>query len=515
MAQRTVDGGMATPAKRPVAGYIRVSRIGGRSGEGYISPDEQKVQIERYAEELGLTVPPDAWVDDQDRSGGNFDRPGWESIIERIESGELGGVIVMKVDRFARNVPDGATQIRHIVNDCQAFFGSAQERMDPTTYNGLYMLQQFLNNAELQLNMLKASWTVAKERAIARGAHIGVTPLGYGRIPRGEERSGCLFPLAEWRPIVAALFRRAADTNTGSKIIANYMNENYPRPDGKKWTTGNVEYMIQNRVYLGEVRYGSKTGLFAPLVNSKAHEPMIDEATWLAAQFNPTKRAKGTNSHVGNLLAGLVRCAGCRYRMPASYSRGTRVYKCARYHAPGTCPAPSQVNADPLEEFVLGEVRDQWEAEYSVTLGEPVTAGAAEEVATRLAEARGELDAFATDLTARRMLGDGYHAALEARVSAVAAIESEWTALEKKREQAKPAAVSWDSLEPDELRDVIGGALDGLYIRRGRNLAVEDRTWLVWTGQLDDDAPVKGRSNVLRSFEWPEDDRSAVRVAAA
>jgi DNA invertase Pin-like site-specific DNA recombinase len=88
--------------ERPVAGYIRVSRIGGRSGEGYISPDEQRQQIERYASELGVRVADDAWGDDQDYSGGNFNRPGWEGIVKRIESGELGGVIVLRVDRFAR-----------------------------------------------------------------------------------------------------------------------------------------------------------------------------------------------------------------------------------------------------------------------------------------------------------------------------------------------------------------------------------------------------------------------------
>ena len=506
---------MPSHAKRPVAGYIRVSRIGGRSGEGYISPDEQKKQIERYADELGLVVAPDAWADDQDRSGGNFDRPGWESTIARIESGELGGVIVMKVDRFARNVPDGAAQVRHIVKDCNGFFGSAQERMDAATPNGLYMLQQFLNNAELQLNMLKGMWTVAKERAIARGAHIGPTPIGYARTPKGEERSGVLVVLPEWRPAVQSLFRRAAANNHGGRMLATYMNENYPRPDGKRWTGGTLEFMVANRVYLGEVRYGSKSDEVAPLVNREAHEPMIDEATWLAAQRTRRKQTKRTHSHAGNLLAGLVRCSGCRFRMVASYSRGVRVYKCRRYHGPGDCAAPAMVNAEPLEEFALGEVRDQWQAEFAVTLGEPVTPGVAEDIATRLAEARAELDAFATDLSARRLLGDSYHAALEARVNAVAAVEDEWTNLEKRKEQAKPAQVSWDSLDRDELRDVIGGALDGIYIKRGRNLTIKDRAWLVWAGELDDDVPVKGRANVLRPFDWPEDDRASVGVAAA
>ena len=40
-----------------VAGYIRVSRIGGRSGEGYISPDEQREAIAAYAEGAGRPRP--------------------------------------------------------------------------------------------------------------------------------------------------------------------------------------------------------------------------------------------------------------------------------------------------------------------------------------------------------------------------------------------------------------------------------------------------------------------------
>lgn len=137
------------------------------------------------AAELGLTIAADAWGDDQDQSGGIFDRPGWEKILRRIESGDLGGVIVMRVDRFARNVPDGAAQIRRIVNDCNAFFGSAQERMSATTPSGIYMLQQSLNNAEVQLNMVKGSWEVAKERA------IGAAPTPARRPPLRPRPERC------------------------------------------------------------------------------------------------------------------------------------------------------------------------------------------------------------------------------------------------------------------------------------------------------------------------------------
>lgn len=511
---RTNAADMAYGNGKVVAGYIRVSRIGGRSGEGYISPDEQRVQIQSYATELGLRIPPDAWGDDQDYSGGNFDRPGWENIVKRIESGELAGVIVLRVDRFARNVPDGAAQIRHIVDECKAVFGSAQERMDPSTPTGRYMLQQFLNNAELQLNMLKGGWKVAKELAIKRGAHIGPTPLGLGRIPKGEQRSGCLYPLPEWKPIIAEIFRYASTTKAGNKVVANHMNAEHPRPDGRRWTATTVGHVLANRVYLGEVSYRPRKGDFLPLVNTEAHEPMVDEATWLAAQRTPGKQ-RTSAGHV-NLLAGIIRCAACRYRMCASRGGGNvRVYRCTGEHGGGRCPAPAVIQAERVEKFVLREVQEQWDGRFAVTVQSCGASADADEIAGRVAEARAELEAFANDLAARRLLGDGYHAALEARVNAVAAVEAEWAALGS----ASPtdlAEISWDSLERGEVRELLSGALDAVFIRRGRNLAVKDRACLVWAGDLDEDAPARGKVvNVIRPFEWPQQDRAGVGVSAA
>lgn len=512
---RTENPRVKASGKKLVAGYIRVSRIGGRSGEGYISPDEQRREIERYAKELGVRIAPDAWGDDQDYSGGNFDRPGWENIVKRIESGELGGVIVLRVDRFARNVPDGAAQIRHIVDECKGLFGSAQERMDAATPTGRYMLQQFLNNAELQLNMLKGSWKVAKKSAIERGVHIGPTPLAFGRIPKGEPRASCLYPLPEWKPIIRALFKRCALRKYGSLQVAHYMNEKYPRPDGKSWTATTVKQIVANRVFLGEVAYRPRTEDFVPLVNREAHEPMIDEATWLAAQWKPSKQS--TSAGPASLLAGLVRCAGCRYRMSGGrVGAKVRAYRCQRNHGAGRCPSPSVINSEPLEDFVLREVQSQWEARFAVTIEDAGSSLDADELAARLAEARAELDAFANDLSARRMLGDAYHAALETRVNAVAEIEGEWAELDAGCEQAALTEISWDSLEREELREILGGALDAVYIRQGRNVPVETRAFLVWKGELDEDVPTRGKPvSVLRSFEWPQEDRPGVGKAAA
>ena len=67
-------------------------------------------------------------------------------------------------------------------------------------------------------------------------------------------------------------------------MLANYMNENFPRPDGRWWSAPTCGHVIANRVYLGEISYRPRKEDFVPLVNTKAHEAMIDEATWLEAQ---------------------------------------------------------------------------------------------------------------------------------------------------------------------------------------------------------------------------------------
>ncbi len=202
-----------------------------------------------------------------------------------------------------------------------------------------------------------------------------------------------------------------------------------------------------------------------------------------------------------------------------SASRGganIRVYRCIGDHGGGKCPAPSVIECGRVEQYALREVQDQWEARFAVSLQEAGSSTDADDIAALLAEARGELEAFANDLQARRLLGDGYHAALELRANAVAVIEAEWAALDRNREQAAASEISWESLDRDELRDVLAGALDAVYVRRGRSMAVEDRACLVWTGELDDDVPSRGKAvTVFRPFDWPEADGATVGVAAA
>src|SRR5437867_2921139 len=82
----------------PLDGYVRVSRVGKREGDGFISPKVQEDAIREWAKRNGVRV--EMQPHELNVSGGKMDRPVFNTIMRRIASGESGGFVVYKLDRF-------------------------------------------------------------------------------------------------------------------------------------------------------------------------------------------------------------------------------------------------------------------------------------------------------------------------------------------------------------------------------------------------------------------------------
>jgi site-specific DNA recombinase len=65
---------------------VRVSRVAGRKGDSFLSPDQQRQSIERVSQREGLELVD--VVEELDRSGADNERPLWNRALERVESGE-------------------------------------------------------------------------------------------------------------------------------------------------------------------------------------------------------------------------------------------------------------------------------------------------------------------------------------------------------------------------------------------------------------------------------------------
>jgi DNA invertase Pin-like site-specific DNA recombinase len=468
--------------------YVRVSRVGGRAGEGYISPDVQREAIEGYARDLGGAIV--AWHDDQDYSGGNAERPGFQRVLERLRAGDTDGIIVMRIDRFARSVADGAAIVRDII-DREQVFASCHERIDPRTPEGKYMLTSFLANAELFLDQAKASWWTAKARAVARGAHIGPTPIGYERVPKGQERSGCLLPHPAYGPAISELFKRGASGEHGDTALARWLTERAPRQGGAQWQPSEIRRWLSNRVYLGEVHYGE-------LVNPDAHDPLTDPETWEQCQRAPGIQRR---AHSRFLLSGLLRCANCRYAMGGFTHGGagaTAVYRCSRSRG---CGESSVITGQRIEDYVRELVLDRLRGLELEAAGEGIDLAT---VDTEYDAAEAELRTFASDVDARRLLGEaGWQEALSARG---ADRDAKREARERAYAQSRLVTVAKDvgDLDHDGLRDLLTGMIRCVFVRRRpRGADVADRVLVIWS---DDpraiDVPGPHRPGPFEPIRW-------------
>jgi site-specific DNA recombinase len=309
-----------------VDGYVRVSQVGGRRGERFISATVQRERIEAWVTLHG------AWLgevfEELDESGGRRDRPLLLRAIRRVETGESRGIVVAKLDRFGRSLIDGLGAIERITA-AGGTLVSVEDGFDLGTDTGRLVYRIMLSMAEWELDRVRANWLAARQKAVDRGVYPGRPPTGYRR-----DRRGKLVGDPVLGPVVTRLFELRAEGMPVGTLADRLTQSGVATVRGHRgWVLSTVRGILRNRIYLGELRYG---GCFKP----RAHAPLTDPATWARAQ-RPDERPKEHGHLAPVLLRGMVRCARCRRVMVSTRSqRGDRLYRCRAQSSSGRCPIP-------------------------------------------------------------------------------------------------------------------------------------------------------------------------------
>jgi DNA invertase Pin-like site-specific DNA recombinase len=449
-------------------GYIRVSRVQGREGDSYISPSVQREAIERWAEYKSITI--GEWLIDEDQSGGTHDRPALKRGIERALGGETTGIVAWKIDRFSRTTEGGLKDLRRL-QDADARLAFVVEDIDTATVYGKMVYTILLAVSEAFLENVKAGWRGAKARATERGAKVGHTPLGY---TRGDGGKLVLDPVMA--PVVAQAFQLAA--GRGLSAAMAHLEEHVT---DRRWTTTTVRRVLSQRAYLGEMTFDGVT-------YPDTHEAIIKKrSVWIAAQSAPATRA----GHADFPLSGVLTCACGAPMVGGRGGKGQRVYRCAASLSGWTgerCPTGCVVTADRVETYALTTAQDLVAGRTARIVDARAQAPDLDALDLAEREARGELDAFASDLTLRRVLGDTYHAHLLEREGAVLA------ASEAYRDACRIAEGEQVTYTADDLADdpaTVGVFLSGLFeirVRPGRGLKIGDRVRFV---PLDGDGAIR------------------------
>ncbi len=477
---------------RKLDGYVRVSRVGGREGDSFVSPQLQRDRIEAAARNAGAEIV--VWHEDLDESGGNADRPGFVSALERVEAGETEGIVVSKLDRFARSVLDARKALQRI-DDAGGVFISAEDGFDSSTPMGRFAQTMLFAMAELELERVREGWTSARAVAARRGVHMAKVPTGYDR---GDD--GRLTPNGDAATITEAFRARARGANLSE--VARLLDDRKVTPASRKadgsWSSSSARALLANRVYLGEISSGD-------VVNAEAHPALVT-----LAEFEAAQKAKGhgvvRSVETGSLLAGILRCESCRHALKAKTitGSGAKVYRCSRVHASGTCPAPATIYAtvaDPyVERLLLDDSAGRTYAPEQLT-------NEIEQAERDVDAARAELHAFAADEAILRVGREAYIAGLEARQTRLDHAEERRRGLYSEGAQQLPSGVQlrelWPTLTTAEKRLLLGSAFDAIVVRPLGRVPVEQRLIPLYTGEGPNDMPGRGKRVPFGPFRLP------------
>jgi DNA invertase Pin-like site-specific DNA recombinase len=469
-------------------GYIRVSRVAGREGESFISPEVQRTKIAGWADLHEVEIV--QWWEELDQSGRRRDRPMFQQALARCEAGETGGIVVARLDRFARSAVDALESIKRL-NEAGARLVSVEDNFDGSTPMGRFAIGILTLIAELELDRITESWSTAVKAAVERGVHIaGTPPAGYRR---GED--GRLVVVPEEAAVIAQVFRRRTEGASWTEL-ADFLTASGVKSSKRSaaWSVTGASSLVKNRVYLGEARSGK-------YVNATAHEPIVTQAEFDAAQSKRTLLRPHDGSIASlAMLGGLARCAGCGHtlKIAGGRIRSTNeryaTYYCVGRYAKGNCPARATIRASHLDRYVEQQVL------AALTAGDGFVAQALQQTdeinqaQRHLETAEHELMLYLqTDLIST--IGpDAFVAGVETRQHAVDEARAELEAL-----RAQCAVLDllpsgdlremWPQLELQERRTLMYGLLDRVVLQRdeskGRNPApLSERTQIVLRGNV-------------------------------
>jgi site-specific DNA recombinase len=469
-------------------GYIRVSRRAGREGESFISPDVQRKKIEDWGKLHEVEIV--RFWEEIDQSGAKLQRPMFQEALARCEAGETGGIVVARLDRFARSAVDALSSIRRL-NDAGARLVSVEDNFDGSTPMGRFAIGILILIAELELERIKGGWVTAVSEAVGRGVHISARPpTGYTR-----DEDGRLLRNDPAAPLVAEAFRKRA-TGASWAELARFLEENevYSPTGNKHWSKAGVFALIKNPVYLGQARSGK-------VVKENAHEPLVTRAEFDAAQATTKSVFKQRDGSLASqaMLGGLARCAGCGHTLKITGNTDRKsgqrypVYYCTGRYASGPCPARANARASLVDAYVEEQVLTALQAEDGL-LAQAVTASEQIDATARsVAEAEHELDLFVNNPRLLSLLGEPkFMEGVEARQRALD--EARATLAEARSQSALAEELgdgdllqAWPGLTVQERRRLMHGLLERVIItradRRGRHAGpIGERTQVVLRG---------------------------------
>lgn len=368
--------------------YCRLSRDDGTESESN-SIGNQKKLLSQKAKEMGLTDTK-YYVDDG-YTGTNFNRPGFQQLIDDIEIGLVSAVMVKDLSRLGRDYVSVGNYTDSYFPEHNVRFIAVNDAIDSD--EGESEIAPFKNI----LNEMYARDISKKIRSSHRlrgsmGEPLSQPPYGYMKSAENKKK-WIIDP--EAATVVKSIFKMCLD-GKGNETIARELQENkvlipmaYWRSKGLnrggkktqtnpyKWCKTTVQKILSQQEYCGDIinfktysksfknktRYENSKENWAVFKN--VNEPIINRETFETVQkfISKTKRrAPKKENGERSIFNGLIYCGDCHSKMryhTSTSNKEIHYFTCSdnKVDYRGKCPGRHYVRADALEEVVKLELR--------------------------------------------------------------------------------------------------------------------------------------------------------------
>lgn len=363
---------------KTIALYLRLSKEDGDDEESE-SITNQRALIKKYIEENFIYEKCIEYIDDG-YTGANFDRPGFQRMLQDIKAKKINLVITKNLSRFAREYKESGEYIEKIFVDYFVRYIAILDNVDnfkDSATNDFAPIKSVFN--EMFCRETSKAVKKSKKLKMLDGFYsCNVAPYGYEK----SDKKGKLAVDEKAAKVVRLIFDMKVKGKS-NRQIAKYLNENnidtpscylhIKKVEDKKnasiWKTSTINRILCNQVYLGhcirgksqKLSYKNKARTYIRredcIINENTHEAIIDKETFKKVH---TSKYGGVikQNQINVTLRDLIYCDNCGCRMGIRKNRNDtfKIYCTKNCESEIICSNSVKIDYDYLECNVINQI---------------------------------------------------------------------------------------------------------------------------------------------------------------
>lgn len=218
---------------RAVVGYIRVSTKEQKESKLSLTHQEEKIRAYAVSQDLELG----RIYNDAAESAKDLNRPAVQELLREVEKGRIEHVIILKLDRFVRNLENLGYLLR-LFDKKGVSLSSVSESLNTSNASGRMVVNLLGMIAQWERETIAERTQAALDVKRQKGEKLGgIVPYGY------RVKDGRLHPYEPEHRVLRAILK-ARQEGKGYSEIAEALNEQGVKPrKARRWYQSTIRYI--------------------------------------------------------------------------------------------------------------------------------------------------------------------------------------------------------------------------------------------------------------------------------